>query len=217
MRPASVNGFRRKRGRMLRGLIEALADLLGRDITVLDVGGTPDYWDNLETTRIASIELLNRAEDQLRRPARTRPDLFRHGIGDARDLSAHADKSVDLVHSNSVIEHVGGWRDMRAMADEMIRVGRAGWVQTPAYEFPVEPHFRAPFGHWFGRPTQARLLWMSVDGEIRALDRQRRRRRIEGVNLLSRGDVRALFPEGTIRTERLFLLPKSHIVQWMDR
>ena len=40
----SVNRFRQKRGRLLRQQIEALADRLGRDIVILDVGGRPDYW-----------------------------------------------------------------------------------------------------------------------------------------------------------------------------
>lgn len=214
MRPSSVNRFRKKRGKMLRTLIDALANVLGRDIFVLDVGGTPDYWDNLGTERIACIELLNHRSDQLEFEHRTRPELFHRKVGDARVLSDYADQSIDLVHSNSVIEHVGGWRDMQAMASEMARVGRAGWMQTPAYEFPIEPHFRAPFGHWFGRPIQASLLWMSVDPQIRELDPPRRRRRIEGINLLTKSDVRMLFPDRTILTERV-ILAKSYIVQWM--
>ena len=97
-------------------------------------------------------------------------DIFVRKVGDARNLSDYADGSVDLVHSNSVIEHVGGWADMRAMADEMMRVGRAGWMQTPAWEFPVEPHFRAPFLHWFGDPLRARMLSLSVEKRHRRMD-----------------------------------------------
>ena len=138
----------------------------------------------------------------------TAAGIFVRKVGDARDLSDYADGSVDLVHSNSVIEHVGGWADMRAMADEMMRVGRAGWMQTPAWEFPVEPHFRAPFLHWFGDPLR-------VKRGIRRQDMATRRRRVEGIHLLSRGDVRLLFPGRTVEAERVALLPKSHIVRWM--
>ena len=70
-------------------------------------------------------------------------------VGDACDLAGYPDRSVDLVHSNSVIEHVGGWPRMAAMAGELMRVARAGWVQTPAWEFPIEPHFHAPLVHRF--------------------------------------------------------------------
>lgn len=217
MQPSTVNRFRRRRGRILRKQIDALAEALGRDITVLDVGGTPDYWDNLGTDRIARIELLNHDATQLSRARRENtPDgLFLRKLGDARDLSAYADRSVDLVHSNSVIEHVGGWSDMQAMAQEMLRVGKSGWMQTPAWEFPIEPHFRAPFCHWFGKPLQAWLLSLSVDPSIRRLSRPARRRRIEGINLLSKSEVRMLFPGQQILVERV-ILAKSYVVHWMD-
>jgi methyltransferase family protein len=213
MQPSTVNRFRTRRGRILRRQIDALAASLGRDITVLDVGGTPDYWGNLGTERIARIELLNHDASQLDRKAAGPDGLFVRKVGDARDLSAYADQSIDLVHSNSVIEHVGGWPDMAAMAGEMLRVGRSGWMQTPAWEFPIEPHFRAPFCHWFGKPMQAWLMSLSVDPSIRRLSRPARRKRIEGINLLSKSEVRMLFPNQTLLTERV-ILAKSYVVHW---
>ena len=214
-----VNRFRARRGRRLRRQIEALAEHLGRDIVVLDIGGRPDYWANVGLGRIARIELVNSSAKELAREAGDggagAAEIFVRKVGDARDLSDYADGSVDLVHSNSVIEHVGGWADMRAMAAEMMRVGRAGWMQTPAWEFPVEPHFRAPFLHWFGDPLRARMLGLSVKRGNRRQDMATRRRRVEGIHLLSRGDVRLLFPGRSIEAERVALLPKSHIVRWM--
>jgi hypothetical protein len=212
-----VNRFRSRRGRRLQRQIATLADHLGRDIVVLDIGGRPDYWANVGLDRIARIELVNYSADELERDfaGLGAEKVFVRKVGDARDLSEYADGSVDLVHSNSVIEHVGGWTDMKAMADEMMRVGGAGWMQTPAWEFPIEPHFRAPFVHWFGDPLRARMLSLSVKPGIRKLDTHRRRQRIETIHLLSRSDVRTLFEGKILETERVALLPKSHIVRWM--
>lgn len=218
MRYPSVNRFRMRRGRVLRKQIETLSQHLGRDIVILDVGGRPDYWANVGVDHIERIDILNNDNEEMQRdllgglPA----DLFQRRMGDARDLSDYVDQSVDLVHSNSVIEHVGGWQDMRAMANELLRVGVSGWMQTPAWEFPVEPHFRAPFGHWFGKPAQAAMLSLSMAGNIRRLSRNKRRERIESINLLSKGEVRALFPERNILTERV-IMAKSYVVRWMPK
>lgn len=217
MRYPSVNRFRTRRGRILRAQIEALADRLGRDVVVLDIGGRPDYWANVGLGRVARIDLLNLDPSEIALfsyPGEIRPDFFRNRVGDARDLSDFPDQSVDLVHSNSVIEHVGDWGAMREMAREMRRVGRAGWMQTPAWEFPVEPHFRQLFGHWLGKPAQARLLSLSFAPQYRVLDRERRRAAVERINLLSKGEVRALFPDTELFVERL-ILAKSYVARWM--
>jgi hypothetical protein len=212
----SVNRFRRRRGRVLQGIIARLAAHLGRDIRILDVGGRPDYWGNVGLEGIAHIELLNIKETELGRnlPEGARPGLFSTRVGDARALDGHADGSVDLVHSNSVIEHVGGWSDMAAMARELRRVGRAGWVQTPAWSFPFEPHFRAPFLHWFARPVQVRLLSLSLRKGTRGLDLYTRRVRVEQINLLTRREMELLFPDCALRVERV-IFAKSYSACWL--
>jgi hypothetical protein len=211
MSDLTVNRFRKARGAILRAQIALLADHLGRDIRILDVGGRPDYWKNVEPQRVARIELLSDADDQLHREPPSA--LFSTALGDARNLSGYRDKSVDLVHSNSVIEHVGGWEDMAAMAREVVRVGTAGWIQTPAWEFPIEPHFRAPFVHWFGRSLRARMMWMSP--QYRYWTPEDIVEHCRRINLLSRSQVRRLFPGCAITTERLAGLPKSYIARWM--
>jgi hypothetical protein len=68
-------------------------------------------------------------------------------IGDGRSLE-FADKSFDLAFSNSVIEHVGDWTDMRQFAAELQCVGKSFHCQTPNKWFPVEPHFGTLFLYW---------------------------------------------------------------------
>jgi hypothetical protein len=213
---ATVNRFRSRRGRLLRRQIEALADHFGRDIRVLDVGGRADYWANVGLGRIAHVELINYSASELERalPAQLPAEMFTVRVGDARDLGEHGDGAYDLVHSNSVIEHVGLWPEMRAMADELRRVGRSGWVQTPAWEFPVEPHFRAPILHWFGQPLRARMLSLSVEQRFRSMDLHARRRRIDTINLLSKREMQALFPGCPLHVERL-ILAKSYTARWV--
>ena len=46
------------------------------------------------------------------------------------------------------------------------------------------------------------------------MDRHKRRQRIEGINLLSKRELRDLFPDRKILTERV-ILAKSYMVQWM--
>lgn len=210
----TVNRFRARRGRVLAAQIRDLAGVLGRPVSVLDVGGRAAYWANVGFASIAAIRVMNLEATELGPPPPGAPEgIFSTALGDARDLSDHADGSVDLVHANSVIEHVGAWPDMAAMASEMRRVGRAGWVQTPAWEFPVEPHYRAPFLHWAGQPLRRRMLGLSR--RYRAMGVAERRGHIDRINLLSRIEMAALFPDCDIWTERVALLPKSHVARWM--
>ena len=213
-RDMTVNRFRSARGRVLRQHIETLADRLGRPVEVLDVGGRAEYWDNVGLGGIGHITLMNVDPAELERTLPD-PEMFTSVLGDARDLSEHVDGAFDLVHANSVIEHVGHWNDMAAMAREVMRVGRAGWIQTPAYEFPVEPHFRTLFMHWFGGPTQRAMFSLSFEKRLRKLPFDKRRQALDGVNLLSHREVRRLFPGRDIHVERLALLPKSYSVNWL--
>jgi hypothetical protein len=94
-----------------------------------------------------------------------------------------------------------------------LRVGLSGWIQTPAFEFPIEPHFKLPFIHWLGQPLRRSLLSMSkyYRGNTLAV----RRWHVDRVNLLSYAEVVTLFPNCNISIERWVLLPKSYVVRWV--
>ena len=216
---STVNRFRTRRGQRLRRQIEALADHLGRDIVVLDVGGRPDYWANVGLARIARIEVRELQRDRARargwRAVGPRASSLRK-VGDARNLSDYADGSVDLVHSNSVIEHVGGWTDMRAMADEMMRVGPR--------RLDADPGLGIPGGAAFPRPLPALVRRAAAGADAVAVGGEAASGGwtctsggggVEMIHLLSRSDVRTLFPGKTIEVERVALLPKSYMVRWM--
>lgn len=83
-------------------------------------------------------------------------------VADARDLP-DADRSVDMLLANAVIEHVGQEADQRRMVEEMCRVGSSWVITTPNRWFPVESHTAAVFRHWSktwrdGRREFTRLL-----------------------------------------------------------
>ena len=209
-RDLTVNRFRSARGKRLRAKIEALRDGLGRDIRVLDVGGRDAYWENVGTGGIEKVTLLN--IDPVELEVAPSSPLFVKELGDACNMPQYADDSFDLLHSNSVIEHVGPWPAMSAMAKEMMRVGKTGWVQTPAFEFPIEPHFRMPVVHWFPRAIQKTLLRLRPN--YRKTPMPDLRTAVDAINLLTYGEVKVLFPDHDIWVERLALLPKSYVVHW---
>ena len=106
---------------------------ISKNTTVLDVGGAYKNWSYLDNTPQLTLLNLSQRPDCL-------PAKVQYVRGDACKLP-FADKSFDVVYSNSVIEHVGGRSDQMEMAKEMMRVGKSYYCQTPNYWFPVEPHF----------------------------------------------------------------------------
>ena len=76
--------------------------------------------------------------------------------GDACALP-FADASFDVVHSNAVIEHVGGRARQEAFVREALRVGRRVFLTTPNRWFPVEVHTRLPLVHWLPEPLAGRV------------------------------------------------------------
>ena len=129
--------------------------------------------------------------------------------GDARTLPFPA-QSYDILFSNSVIEHVGTFDDQTAFAREALRVGKRLWIQTPAKECPVEPHYLGLFIHWFPRSWHLRLARMfSVVGLTRPSDLEAL---ASSTRLLTKWEMRELFPGCEIWTERIFwIFPKSHV------
>jgi hypothetical protein len=209
------NRLRARRDVRLRELIARIAKEKG-SIRILDVGGALEYWQRvgLEFLREqkAEVTLLNLPEWAIS-PITGAEDVFKVEVGDGCDLSQYADNSFDLTHSNSVVEHVITWSNMKAFAAETRRVGRYYYVQTPYYWFPIDPHFyRAPFFHWMPTPLRAFLLThfhVAYAGRLGTLDKAYQV--LDEHKLIDKTRFRQLFPDSQLDFERFFLLPKSMI------
>ncbi|PYM17031.1 MAG: methyltransferase type 11 [Verrucomicrobia bacterium] len=196
--------FRRRRFALFQDLISSLNH---SPITILDLGGWQEFWEVMGFTDTPhKIILLNLHEIQVRYPN------FTSIVGDARKLDTFTDKSVDVVFSNSVIEHLGTYENQKHMANEVRRVGKRYFIQTPNFFFPIEPHFIFPFFHWL--PLSARLMLISRFslGYIgRKQSREQAMRTLGEFRLLKKNEVKALFPDASIYSERVFGLTKSYI------
>lgn len=174
--------------------------------TVLDIGSYPWNWP--EPGPAGRVTLLNLRFDEALGTAH--PE-FTFVEGDGCRLP-FGDRTFDLVHSNSVIEHLGSWERQQAFAAEARRVGRALWVQTPAREFFAEPHLIAPVIHWLPRRWQLRLIRRgTIWGWLTRPDARQVEAFLDEVRLLNRREMQALFPDCRILTERFPGWPKSHI------
>jgi hypothetical protein len=207
--------FRARRDVRLRSLIDDMA-ASRRPVRILDLGGSVAYWKRFGLPylreRRVRVTVLNQTHDELRADGMG-DALFTTAIGDACTLPQFGRLDFDIVHSNSVIEHVGDFARMQAFARETRRVGRAYYVQTPYFWFPIDPHFyRAPMIHWLPRPLGASWLMsyrVAQGGRVRR--REHAINILQEVRLLTLRRLRSLFPEARIHHERFGPLTKSLI------
>ena len=198
--------FRQKRFRKIAEIIDCILDKQG-SCRILDVGGTEQYWsiakDYINEHNV-HITLLN-----LDAPSVSSPK-FSSQKGDATHLDRLPDKSFDLVHSNSVIEHVGGWVAMSSMAGHIRRLAPKYFVQTPNFWFPFEPHVRLPVFHWLPEQVRFRIL-MSIDTGFaeRRQTVDHAMRDVQNMALLDRRQFATLFPDAEVHVERFLYLAKS--------
>ncbi len=178
---------------------------------VLDVGGSvptwtaePQFTSTITTVNIEPVKYV-KAEH-----------FPNHDIqvlqGDGCALN-YEDGSFEILFSNSVIEHVGDWEKQKQFAAETRRVGKKLWIQTPAYECPLEPHFLAPFVHWLPVCIRRKVLrWLTPWGILSKPSQQVVDDTIAHTVLLSKREMRELYPDCQIITERLlWVIPKSYV------
>ncbi len=198
----------RLRASRFRAFAETLAGV-PRPARILDVGGTPHFW-----TRHAH-ELPAGAEVTLINPNLSDQPVVQgiaYVAGDARRMCMFRDLQFDACFSNSVIEHVGSYRDQAAMAREIRRVARAYFVQTPNKYFPIEPHFLTPGWQFAPASLRAWLLQRRGWGWVKKIeDPSAALEAVRSIRLLSARELRELFPDAKIRRERVLGMTKSLI------
>jgi len=197
--------MRSKRAQRFQKAIEAIP----RPLNILDVGGDQAVWESIGFVDQPDIwiTLLNieRRETSYKNVVSI--------LGDARNMHEFRNGQFDVVYSNSVIEHVGGMEDMRKMAREIQRVGKWYFIQTPNLYFPIEPHFVFPLFQFLPISWRVYLVRHFNLGWIRREpDRERAEREVRSINLLSKTQLRSLFPDANVAAERFFGFTKSFMV-----
>ena len=210
--PNSIGSkLRAKRIQPLLAMINDIHEKKG-SVSILDVGGTKQYWgilpsDILEQKDVC-ITLLNLPNQNTQEDE----ERFKYMEGDACELSSISDYTFDIVHSNSVIEHVGDWNRMLKFSKEIQRLAKNYYVQTPYYWFPVEPHCMTPFFHWLPKPIRVLLVMkLSLGHWGRQITVSDAVQTVESARLLDIKMFSALFEEAEISIEKLLFMPKSLI------
>ena len=110
-----------------------------------------------------------------------------------------SDQSFDIVYSNAVLEHLPGPEFVARFAAEVQRVGKGWFVATPNRSFPVDPHYHLPLVQFLSPEMQRRLVIRL--GKVP----------YDHLHLLSRSDLRSLFPTSEVIGCRATIYPETLI------
>jgi hypothetical protein len=173
---------------------------------VLDVGGNSFNWQFVDVR--PRLTFVNIGADYFGHHLAA---TDRRVVADGCDLP-FGDQTWDIVFCNSVIEHLGSPAKQQRLASEIERVGISYFVQTPNYWFPIEPHYLAPGVQFVPRPARGLAArWLTPWGWIERPSSAEARASADEIQLLTRSEMAALFPNGRIASERAFGLDKSLI------
>lgn len=205
MKEAISNYFRKRRFGFFTEFLKQ-ASPMNRPVRILDIGGTQQYWLNMGLVLGPETEivLLNLYENEVSAPG------FSSIVGDACNLKGIQDNSFDIVFSNSVIEHLFTKNQQQKMADEVTRVGRSYFIQTPNKYFPIEPHWLFPFFQFLPFSVKVFLTQHFTLGHIKkAKNKEAAIALVKEVRLLSKKEFTSFFKDAKIFEEKIGGLTKS--------
>jgi ubiquinone/menaquinone biosynthesis C-methylase UbiE len=195
--------FRKKRFAFFKKQMNKIQS--DKPIEILDIGGTESYWERMNFTESDkyNITLLNLELTEVKYKN------FTSVKGNACDLSFN-DNQFDIVISNSVIEHLFTKENQKKMADEVIRVGKYYFIQTPNLFFPIEPHWLFPFFQFMPFKIKVFLTnnfnlghYKKSKNKLAAIER------VNEVKLLSEAKMKRIFPKGKVYREYFLGFKKS--------
>lgn len=195
---------RRMRAARMQRFIDAMGIRGGERI--IDLGGSARFWDGVQVPLDITVLNLPDALDRQTPDTHHRITLLE---GDACDVT-FPDRSFDIAFSNSVIEHVGSKDRQHALAGEARRLAPRYWVQTPSIWFPVEAHTHMPFW-WFYPPAMKAHFIRRWEDKLPAWCEM-----IKGTTVIPRSDMREMFPDARIWTERFMGFAKSYVAYRAD-
>jgi SAM-dependent methyltransferase len=193
-------------------------------VSILDMGGgTGDFLARIQK-RVKGKFIVAEIEDFFS------PSVKKYGfefilIKEGEPLPFR-DKEFDIVISNSVIEHVTlpkvacmtkmqqskwlyeSFQSQKNYANEIHRIGKSWFVQTPHKNFPIEMHTWLPFVNFLNHNKTISLVKMTDKFWIKKCG-------YVDWNLLGNNEMKELFPEANILIEHLWGLPKSTIAYYL--
>ncbi|MDQ3020004.1 MAG: class I SAM-dependent methyltransferase [Bacteroidota bacterium] len=185
-------------------------DHLKKPVTILDLGGSDYHWrnSNFRNNKDYHIMIVNNEVPDIKN--------FRNICfikKDVRDLEFFDDKEYDLVYSNSLLEHLNKFEEQKNLAEEIKRIGKHHFIQTPNYYFPLEPHFLFPFFQFLSDKAKTNLLLKYNLGWYGRQDEQSKALELSSsIRLLKKSELKDIFPGSQIYTEKYFFLNKSFTV-----
>lgn len=207
---ALFNRLSTRSRRIKMELLQRYLPLTGKE-RVLDIGSQVDNQSRQilerfpDKGRIVAANLMSQHLTAIRTAY---PGV--HAVQTDARLLPFPDKSFDLVYSNAVIEHVGGFEDQKRMADEVRRVGKRWFLTTPNRWYPFEFHARMPFLSWLPPHLmhKAARLWAynHVQGRYRSGNDY------SDVHLMTAGQLRRAFPDSLILKPRVTFWPETLVV-----
>ncbi len=100
---------------------------------------------------------------------------------------------------------MGDFWNQKLFSLEIQRVGKRYFLQTPSFWFPYEPHAMILFYQFFSANIKM-LLNKTFHRSPYPIEE------LLSVRLLTKKELKYLFPNDRIITERMFLLPKSYFI-----
>lgn len=202
--------FRRKRFKIFQTY---LAKVELTNPKILDVGGTEDYWNQINLIFGTNFQPIinNISKDEIDR------GNLSGIVDDGKFLSSVKDNTFDITYSNSVIEHLSTSEEQQEMANNFQRVAQYYFVQTPAFIFPFEPHFLFLFFHWLPRMIR---IWLVLHFNLgwfkKCNTKMNAKLLVDSIRILKKRELKILFKDATIIKEKFLMMSKSYIITNMN-